>query len=155
MVAIQQVSSYLKIRRTNRLLVPVKVCKSSKRPDMIAREQKTPRLQKRHPSMLCRLWAREHAACRDYAYCQVSYISGDAKPVEPFKLSLEREVRSNTVVVKDHTFYIKGRYESAIKILCTVWDYSKVYTVWLWWCQRSDFDERSSVLYFGTCMVHA
>ena len=155
MVAIQQVSSYLKTRRTNRLLVPVKVCKSSNRPDMIAREQKTSRRPKRYPSMLCRVWAREQAACTDHAYCQVSYISGDAKPVEPFKLSLEREVRSNTVVVKYRTFYIKGRYESAIKILCTGWDYSKVYTVWLWWCQRSDFDERLSVLYFGTCMVHA
>ena len=155
MVAIQQVSLYLKIRRTNRLLVPVKVCKSSKRPDMIAREQKTPRLPKWYPSMLCRLWAREHAACTDHAYCQVSYISGDAKPVEPFKLSLEREVRSNTVVVKYRTFYIKGRYESAINSLCTGWDCSRAYTVWLLWCQRSDFDERSSVLYFGTCMVHA
>ena len=50
MVAIQQVSLYLKIRRTNRLLVPVRVCKSSKRPDMIAREQKTPRPPKDIPA---------------------------------------------------------------------------------------------------------
>lgn len=146
MVAIQQVSLFLKIRRTYCLLVPVKVCKSSNRPDMIAREQKTSRRPKRYPSMLWRVWAREHADRTDHAYCQVSYISGDAKPVEPFKLSLEREVRSNTVVVKYHTFYIKGRYESEIKILWTGWDCSKVYTVWLWWCQRSDFDERSSVV---------
>ena len=79
--------------------------------------------------MLCRLGAREHAACTDHAYCQVSYISGDAKPVEPFKLSLEREVRSNTVVVKYRTFYFKGRYESAIKSLCTGWDCAKANTV--------------------------
>ena len=50
MVAVQQVSLNLKIRRTNCLLVPVKVCKSSKRPDMIAREQKTPRLPKDIPA---------------------------------------------------------------------------------------------------------
>ena len=50
MVAIQQVSLFLKIRCSNCLLVPVKVCKSSKRPDMIAREQKTPRLPKDIPA---------------------------------------------------------------------------------------------------------